>query len=184
MAAPGMGLATAHAFAAAGAADVNDDTLRAATDELTAAGHQTPAGHGVNNAGSASEQALDVLACWAATLVREAARDSDEARTATLSKSERLQHRRVPLSMHSAAGARGRQRESGIEASATRNGSTRGRTSRRRRTTSTWATSVAGATRTGSPSTWQRCPGSSTPSLPAVPVPELFVRMARWAARH
>lgn len=32
--------------------------------------------------------------------------------------------------------------------------------------------------------TWQRCPGSSTPSLPAVPVPELFVRMARWAARH
>jgi NAD(P)-dependent dehydrogenase (short-subunit alcohol dehydrogenase family) len=50
-------------------------------------------------AGSASEQALDVLACWAATLVREAARDSDEARTATLSKSERLQHRRVPLSM-------------------------------------------------------------------------------------
>jgi len=40
----GMGLATAQAFAAAGAAvvlaDVNEDTLRAATDELSAAGHQ------------------------------------------------------------------------------------------------------------------------------------------------
>ena len=40
----GMGLATARAFAAHGAsvtlADVNEDALRAATDELTAAGHQ------------------------------------------------------------------------------------------------------------------------------------------------
>jgi NAD(P)-dependent dehydrogenase (short-subunit alcohol dehydrogenase family) len=40
----GMGLVTAQAFAEAGAAvvlaDVNDDALRAATDELTAAGHQ------------------------------------------------------------------------------------------------------------------------------------------------
>ena len=40
----GMGLATAQAFAEAGAAvvlaDINEDTLRAATDELTAAGHQ------------------------------------------------------------------------------------------------------------------------------------------------
>jgi NAD(P)-dependent dehydrogenase (short-subunit alcohol dehydrogenase family) len=40
----GMGLATAQAFAQAGAAvaltDINDQTLRAATDELTAAGHQ------------------------------------------------------------------------------------------------------------------------------------------------
>ena len=40
----GMGLDTARAFAAAGAAvvlaDVNEDALRAATDELTAAGHQ------------------------------------------------------------------------------------------------------------------------------------------------
>ena len=40
----GMGLATAQAFAEAGAAvvlaDVNEDTLRTATDELTAAGHQ------------------------------------------------------------------------------------------------------------------------------------------------
>jgi len=39
----GMGLATARAFAAQGAsvalADINDDALRAATDELTAAGH-------------------------------------------------------------------------------------------------------------------------------------------------
>ena len=40
----GMGLATAHAFAEAGAAvvlaDINDQTLGAATDELTAAGHR------------------------------------------------------------------------------------------------------------------------------------------------
>jgi NAD(P)-dependent dehydrogenase (short-subunit alcohol dehydrogenase family) len=40
----GMGLATARAFATAGAAvvlaDVDQNTLRAATDELTAAGHQ------------------------------------------------------------------------------------------------------------------------------------------------
>jgi NAD(P)-dependent dehydrogenase (short-subunit alcohol dehydrogenase family) len=40
----GMGLATAQAFAAAGAAvvlaDINDRTLGAATDELTSAGHQ------------------------------------------------------------------------------------------------------------------------------------------------
>ena len=40
----GMGLDTARAFAAAGAAvvlaDVNEQALRAATDELTAAGHQ------------------------------------------------------------------------------------------------------------------------------------------------
>jgi NAD(P)-dependent dehydrogenase (short-subunit alcohol dehydrogenase family) len=40
----GMGLATAHAFAQAGAAvvlaDTNQQPLRAATDELTAAGHQ------------------------------------------------------------------------------------------------------------------------------------------------
>jgi NAD(P)-dependent dehydrogenase (short-subunit alcohol dehydrogenase family) len=40
----GMGLAAAQAFAEAGAAvvlaDVNEDTLRAATDELTGAGHQ------------------------------------------------------------------------------------------------------------------------------------------------
>ena len=40
----GMGLATARAFAAQGAsvalADINEDALRAATDELTAAGHQ------------------------------------------------------------------------------------------------------------------------------------------------
>jgi NAD(P)-dependent dehydrogenase (short-subunit alcohol dehydrogenase family) len=40
----GMGLATARAFATAGAAvvlaDLDQDTLRAATDELTAAGHQ------------------------------------------------------------------------------------------------------------------------------------------------
>ena len=40
----GMGLATARAFAVAGAsialADVDEDALRAATDELTAAGHQ------------------------------------------------------------------------------------------------------------------------------------------------
>jgi len=40
----GMGLATAQAFAQAGAAvvlaDINQDTLRAATDDLTAAGHQ------------------------------------------------------------------------------------------------------------------------------------------------
>ena len=40
----GMGLATAQAFAEAGAAvvlaDINEDALRAATDELTAAGHQ------------------------------------------------------------------------------------------------------------------------------------------------
>ena len=40
----GMGLDTARAFAAAGAAvvlaDVNDEALRAATDELTAAGHR------------------------------------------------------------------------------------------------------------------------------------------------
>jgi NAD(P)-dependent dehydrogenase (short-subunit alcohol dehydrogenase family) len=40
----GMGLDTVRAFAAAGAAvvlaDVNEDALRAATDELTAAGHQ------------------------------------------------------------------------------------------------------------------------------------------------
>ena len=40
----GMGLATAQAFAEAGAAvvlaDVNEDTLRTATDDLTGAGHQ------------------------------------------------------------------------------------------------------------------------------------------------
>jgi NAD(P)-dependent dehydrogenase (short-subunit alcohol dehydrogenase family) len=40
----GMGLATAQAFARAGAgvvlADINENTLRAATDDLTAAGHQ------------------------------------------------------------------------------------------------------------------------------------------------
>ena len=40
----GMGLDTARAFAAAGAAvvlaDVNDDALRTETDELTASGHQ------------------------------------------------------------------------------------------------------------------------------------------------
>ena len=40
----GMGLATAQAFAEAGAAvvlaDINDQTLGAATDELTASGHQ------------------------------------------------------------------------------------------------------------------------------------------------
>jgi NAD(P)-dependent dehydrogenase (short-subunit alcohol dehydrogenase family) len=40
----GMGLDTARAFAEAGAAvvlaDIDEDTLRAATDELTAAGHQ------------------------------------------------------------------------------------------------------------------------------------------------
>src|SRR5215218_10697020 len=40
----GMGLATAHAFAEAGAAvvlaDINDQTLGAATDELTAAGYR------------------------------------------------------------------------------------------------------------------------------------------------
>src|SRR3954469_18438416 len=40
----GMGLATAQAFAEAGAAvvlaDTNEQALRAATDELTAAGHQ------------------------------------------------------------------------------------------------------------------------------------------------
>src|SRR3954469_12455118 len=40
----GMGLATAQAFAQAGAAvvlaDINETTLRAATDDLTAAGHQ------------------------------------------------------------------------------------------------------------------------------------------------
>jgi NAD(P)-dependent dehydrogenase (short-subunit alcohol dehydrogenase family) len=40
----GMGLATAQAFAQAGAAvvlaDINENTLRAATDDLTAAGHQ------------------------------------------------------------------------------------------------------------------------------------------------
>ena len=40
----GMGLATVHAFARAGAAvvlaDVNETALRAATDDLTAAGHQ------------------------------------------------------------------------------------------------------------------------------------------------
>ena len=40
----GMGLDTARAFAAAGAAvvlaDVNEQALRAATDELTAAGHR------------------------------------------------------------------------------------------------------------------------------------------------
>jgi NAD(P)-dependent dehydrogenase (short-subunit alcohol dehydrogenase family) len=40
----GMGLATARAFAAAGAsvvlADINEDSLRAATDSLTANGHQ------------------------------------------------------------------------------------------------------------------------------------------------
>ncbi len=40
----GMGLATARAFAEQGAsvalADINEDALRAATDELTAAGHQ------------------------------------------------------------------------------------------------------------------------------------------------
>jgi NAD(P)-dependent dehydrogenase (short-subunit alcohol dehydrogenase family) len=40
----GMGLATAQAFAKAGAAvvlaDTNEDALRAATDELTAAGHR------------------------------------------------------------------------------------------------------------------------------------------------
>ena len=39
-----MGLATARAFAESGAAvviaDINDNTLRAATDELTAAGHR------------------------------------------------------------------------------------------------------------------------------------------------
>jgi NAD(P)-dependent dehydrogenase (short-subunit alcohol dehydrogenase family) len=39
-----MGLATAHAFAGAGAAvvlaDINESTLRTATDDLTAAGHQ------------------------------------------------------------------------------------------------------------------------------------------------
>jgi NAD(P)-dependent dehydrogenase (short-subunit alcohol dehydrogenase family) len=43
-AAGGMGLDTARAFAQSGAAvvlaDVNEDALRAATDELTAAGHQ------------------------------------------------------------------------------------------------------------------------------------------------
>ena len=40
----GMGLATARAFAAGGAsvalADIDEDALRAARDELTAAGHQ------------------------------------------------------------------------------------------------------------------------------------------------
>jgi NAD(P)-dependent dehydrogenase (short-subunit alcohol dehydrogenase family) len=40
----GMGLATAQAFAQAGAAvvlaDIDENTLRAATDDLTAAGHQ------------------------------------------------------------------------------------------------------------------------------------------------
>ena len=40
----GMGLATAHAFAEAGAAvvlaDINDQTLGAATDELTASGYR------------------------------------------------------------------------------------------------------------------------------------------------
>jgi NAD(P)-dependent dehydrogenase (short-subunit alcohol dehydrogenase family) len=39
-----MGLATARAFAEAGAAvvlaDINDEALRTATDELTSAGHQ------------------------------------------------------------------------------------------------------------------------------------------------
>lgn len=39
----GIGLATAHAFAVAGAsvmlADINEDALRAATDDLTTAGH-------------------------------------------------------------------------------------------------------------------------------------------------
>ena len=39
-----MGLATAQAFAEAGAAvvlaDVNEDSLRSTTNELTAAGHQ------------------------------------------------------------------------------------------------------------------------------------------------
>src|SRR3954451_3695112 len=42
----GMGLDTARAFAAAGAAvvlsDVSEQALRAATDELTAAGHRAP----------------------------------------------------------------------------------------------------------------------------------------------
>jgi NAD(P)-dependent dehydrogenase (short-subunit alcohol dehydrogenase family) len=38
----GMGLDTARAFAAAGVlADVNEQALRTATDELTAAGHRT-----------------------------------------------------------------------------------------------------------------------------------------------
>ena len=45
----GMGLVTAQAFAEAGAAvvlaDINDDTLRAAADELTAAGHQALGRH-------------------------------------------------------------------------------------------------------------------------------------------
>src|SRR5207253_10551273 len=40
----GMGLATARAFAEAGAAvalaDINEEALRTATDELTSAGHQ------------------------------------------------------------------------------------------------------------------------------------------------
>jgi len=40
----GMGLATARAFAEAGAAvvlaDINDAAVQAATDDLTAAGHQ------------------------------------------------------------------------------------------------------------------------------------------------
>jgi NAD(P)-dependent dehydrogenase (short-subunit alcohol dehydrogenase family) len=40
----GMGLATARAFAEAGAAvvlsDINEDTLRTATDDLTTAGHE------------------------------------------------------------------------------------------------------------------------------------------------
>ena len=40
----GMGLATAQAFAQAGAAvvlaDINDDALRAATDDLTGSGHR------------------------------------------------------------------------------------------------------------------------------------------------
>ena len=55
----GMGLATAQAFAEAGAAvvlaDVNEDTLRAATDELTAVGHR-PRGRHVRAAGHGVQQ--------------------------------------------------------------------------------------------------------------------------------
>ena len=62
----------------------------------------------------------------------------------------------------------------------------RRRDGRRRRppTTSTSPTSATGATRSASRSTSATLYREFDPSLPRVPVPEQFVRMARWSARH
>ena len=60
----GMGLATTQAFAEAGAsvvlADINENALRAATDELTAAGH-----HGLGVVCDVSDESRDRRPCRA-----------------------------------------------------------------------------------------------------------------------